>query len=115
MARININEFSGRAGGMASRVDQVRTDPAVVKAAQNAWGTSGTPAVPAASWPRRSTPPGSVRARRPHSPVGTALFKPSGRLTTGRGTPQPPDPYAAAGRPRRHRRDGGASAKSEDV
>lgn len=38
MARININEFSGRAGGMAYRVNQVRTDPAVVKAAQDAWG-----------------------------------------------------------------------------
>jgi hypothetical protein len=38
MARININEFSGQAGGMAYRVNQVRTDPAVVKAAQDAWG-----------------------------------------------------------------------------
>ena len=37
MARININEFSAQAGGLASRANQVRTDPAVVKAAQDAW------------------------------------------------------------------------------
>ena len=37
MARININEFSAQAGGLASRADEVRTDPAVVKAAQDAW------------------------------------------------------------------------------
>jgi hypothetical protein len=37
MARININEFSAQAGGLAYRANQVRTDPAVVKAAQDAW------------------------------------------------------------------------------
>ena len=37
MARININEFSAQAGGVASRANYVRTDPAVVKAAQDAW------------------------------------------------------------------------------
>ena len=37
MARININEFSAQAGGLASRANQVRTDPSVVKAAQDAW------------------------------------------------------------------------------
>jgi hypothetical protein len=37
MARININEFSAQAGGLAFRANQVRTDPAVVKAAQDAW------------------------------------------------------------------------------
>jgi hypothetical protein len=34
MARINLNEFGGQAGGLAYRVNQVRTDPDVVKAAQ---------------------------------------------------------------------------------
>lgn len=38
MSRININEFSAQAGGLAFRANQVRTDPAVVKAAQDAWG-----------------------------------------------------------------------------
>lgn len=37
MARINISEFSGQAGGVAYRANQVRTDPAVVKAAKDAW------------------------------------------------------------------------------
>jgi|RhiMethySRZTD1v2_1073278.scaffolds.fasta_scaffold1831712_2 hypothetical protein len=37
MARINLNEFSAQAGGVAYRANQVRTDPAVVKAAQDAW------------------------------------------------------------------------------
>ena len=37
MSRININEFSAQAGGLAFRANQVRTDPAVVKAAQDAW------------------------------------------------------------------------------
>ena len=37
MARININEFT-QAGGLAYRANQVRTDPAVVKAAKDAWG-----------------------------------------------------------------------------
>ena len=38
MARINVNEFSAQAGGLAYRANQVRTDPAVVKAAKDAWG-----------------------------------------------------------------------------
>jgi hypothetical protein len=38
MARINLNEFSGQASGVAYRVSQVRTDPGVVEAAQSAWG-----------------------------------------------------------------------------
>jgi hypothetical protein len=38
MSRININEFGAQAGGLAYRANQVRTDPAVVKAAQDAWG-----------------------------------------------------------------------------
>jgi hypothetical protein len=38
MARINVNEFSAQAGGFAYRANQVRTDPAVVKAAKDAWG-----------------------------------------------------------------------------
>ena len=38
MSRINISEFSGQAGGLAYRANQVRTDPAVVKAAKDAWG-----------------------------------------------------------------------------
>lgn len=37
MARINVNEFSAQAGGLAYRANQVRTDPAVVKAAKDAW------------------------------------------------------------------------------
>jgi hypothetical protein len=37
MSRINLNEFGAQAGGMAYRANQVRTDPAVVKAAQDAW------------------------------------------------------------------------------
>ena len=37
MARINLNEFSAQAGGLAYRANQVRTDPAVVQAAQDAW------------------------------------------------------------------------------
>ena len=37
MARINLNEFT-QAGGLAYRANQVRTDPAVVKAAKDAWG-----------------------------------------------------------------------------
>ncbi len=37
MSRINISEFSGQAGGVAYRANQVRTDPAVVKAAKDAW------------------------------------------------------------------------------
>ena len=37
MARINLNDFSAQAGGLAYRANQVRTDPAVVKAAQDAW------------------------------------------------------------------------------
>ena len=37
MSRINLNEFSAQAGGLAYRANQVRTDPAVVKAAQDAW------------------------------------------------------------------------------
>jgi hypothetical protein len=37
MSRININEFSAQAGGLAFRANQVRTDPAVIKAAQDAW------------------------------------------------------------------------------
>jgi hypothetical protein len=36
MARINLNEFGGQAGGLAYRVNQVRTDPAVVAAAREA-------------------------------------------------------------------------------
>ena len=43
MARININEFSAQAGGLAYRANQVRTDPAVVKAAQDAWSDVKTP------------------------------------------------------------------------
>jgi hypothetical protein len=38
MARINLNDFGVQAGGLANRANQVRTDPAVVKAAQDAWG-----------------------------------------------------------------------------
>lgn len=38
MGRINVNEFSAQAGGLAYRANQVRTDPAVVKAAKDAWG-----------------------------------------------------------------------------
>jgi hypothetical protein len=38
MSRINVNEFSAQAGGLAYRANQVRTDPAVVKAAKDAWG-----------------------------------------------------------------------------
>ena len=37
MARINVNEFSAQAGGLAYRANRVRTDPAVVKAAKDAW------------------------------------------------------------------------------
>ena len=37
MARINVNQFSAQAGGLAYRANQVRTDPAVVKAAKDAW------------------------------------------------------------------------------
>jgi len=37
MSRINLNEFGAQAGGLANRANQVRTDPAVVKAAQDAW------------------------------------------------------------------------------
>jgi hypothetical protein len=37
MSRIDINEFSAQAGGLAFRANKVRTDPAVVKAAQDAW------------------------------------------------------------------------------
>jgi hypothetical protein len=37
MSRINLNELSAQAGGLAYRANQVRTDPAVVKAAQDAW------------------------------------------------------------------------------
>ena len=37
MPRINVNEFSAQAGGLAYRANQVRTDPAVVKAAKDAW------------------------------------------------------------------------------
>jgi hypothetical protein len=36
MARINLNEFGGQAGGLAYRVNQVRTDPVVVEAAKAA-------------------------------------------------------------------------------
>lgn len=36
MARINLNEFGGQAGGLAYRVNQVRTDPVVVEAAKEA-------------------------------------------------------------------------------
>jgi hypothetical protein len=37
MARINLNDLSAQAGGLAYRANQVRTDPAVVQAAQDAW------------------------------------------------------------------------------
>lgn len=37
MSRINLNEFSAQAGGLADRANLVRKDPAVVKAAQDAW------------------------------------------------------------------------------
>ncbi len=36
MARINLNEFGGQAGGLAYRVNQVRTDPVVTEAAKDA-------------------------------------------------------------------------------
>ncbi|MEO7235255.1 MAG: hypothetical protein ABIW80_07760 [Lapillicoccus sp.] len=80
MARININEFSGQAGGVAYRVNQVRTDPAVVKAAQDAWSdvrdASRSCSVLAretnAAWQRsRTTPPqsGAYHAGRPVTPA----------------------------------------------
>ena len=82
MARININEFSGQAGGVAYRVNQVRTDPAVVKAAQDAWAdvrdASRSCTVLGrevnASWQRsRTTPPqsGGYRAGHPVSSTVT--------------------------------------------
>lgn len=75
MAWININEFSGQAGGVAYRVNQVRTDPAVVKAAQDAWtdvkdarrSCSVLAREANASWQRsRTTPPQSGGYRAGH-------------------------------------------------
>ena len=75
MARINLNEFSAQAGGLAYRANQVRADPAVVKAAQDAWrdvkdareSCTVLAREANAAWQRSRTADGKARADQPES------------------------------------------------
>jgi hypothetical protein len=79
MSRINLNEFSSQAGGLAYRANLVRTDPAVVKAAQDAWSdvrdASRSCALLAreanAAWQRSRTVQAGARAYEVENPPAT--------------------------------------------
>lgn len=85
MARINLNEFGGQAGGVAYRVNQVRTDPVVVQAAQEALrdvkvasrSCSVFAREATASWQRtRPTTPTSGAYRAGHTVPGATTSAP---------------------------------------